>query len=221
MSKSGKKAVIETVADKRVFTDGTRTLEIHEIKGLPHADGMLIGYMPRENIVTSPTCSICRRRAQPPVPNPPVVGTQVFVANLERLGRDREDHLGARAESGSADRAARHSRDARTITHLNGAGGRGSRTLAPALSFCACLEVGAVEHDVERRLAVLEHAALRAEVVGAHVHGHDLGLLVAGLVVAGEPEAAVAAAARREPLVEVHGLDDARTGSARLPRPAP
>jgi hypothetical protein len=23
---------------------------------------------------------------QPPVPNPPVVGTQVFVANLERLG---------------------------------------------------------------------------------------------------------------------------------------
>ena len=29
--------------DKRVFQDATRTLEIHVIKGLPHADGLVVG----------------------------------------------------------------------------------------------------------------------------------------------------------------------------------
>ena len=43
--------MIETVGDKRVFTDGTRRVEIHNIKGLPHADGMLIAYMPSARIV--------------------------------------------------------------------------------------------------------------------------------------------------------------------------
>ena len=85
MSKSGKKPVIETMTGKRVFTDGARTLEVHEIKGLPHADGMLIGYLPNENIVIFADMFNLPPAANP-VPNPPVVGTQVFVANLERLG---------------------------------------------------------------------------------------------------------------------------------------
>jgi glyoxylase-like metal-dependent hydrolase (beta-lactamase superfamily II) len=86
MSRSGKQPVIEGMRDKRVFTDGTRTVEIHEIKGLPHADGMLIAYLPKENIVAYADMFNLVAPGQPPVPNPPVVGTQVFVANLERLG---------------------------------------------------------------------------------------------------------------------------------------
>jgi glyoxylase-like metal-dependent hydrolase (beta-lactamase superfamily II) len=86
MAKSGKKAVIETMAEKRVFTDGNRTLEIHEVKGLPHADGMLIGYLPKENIVIFADMFNLPAPGANPVPDPPVVGTQVFVANLERLG---------------------------------------------------------------------------------------------------------------------------------------
>ena len=51
-SKSGKKPVIEGFAgDKRVFTDATRTFEIHVIKGLPHADGLVVGYLPKEKIL--------------------------------------------------------------------------------------------------------------------------------------------------------------------------
>ena len=86
MSKSGKKAVIETMNEKRVFTDGTHTLEIHEIKGLPHADGMLIGYLPKENIVIFADMFNLPAAGMPAVVVPPVVGTQVFVANLERHG---------------------------------------------------------------------------------------------------------------------------------------
>ncbi len=218
MSRSGKKAVIETVGDKRVFTDGTQTVEIHDIKGLPHADGMLIAYLPRERIVAYADMFNLPAAGQPPVPNPPVVGTQVFVANLERLGLDWEnDHLGARAESRSADRAARHPRDARAVTDRTIGRSEGvGPSLRPFL-----LEVGAIERDLERELAVPQHAALRAEVVRAHEHGHHLGLLVARLVVADEPEAAVAAAARREPLVEIQGLDDGVRRSARPARRAP
>jgi glyoxylase-like metal-dependent hydrolase (beta-lactamase superfamily II) len=96
MARSGKKAVIETVGDKRVFTDGTQTVEIHSIKGLPHADGMLIAYIPSARIVAYADMFNLPTAAQP-VPNPPVVGTQVFVANLERLGLDWENVISVHA----------------------------------------------------------------------------------------------------------------------------
>src|SRR5690606_4424451 len=51
MSRSGRQPVIETVGDVRIFEDGTRTVEVHHIKGLPHADGMLIAYLPDEGMV--------------------------------------------------------------------------------------------------------------------------------------------------------------------------
>jgi glyoxylase-like metal-dependent hydrolase (beta-lactamase superfamily II) len=96
MSRSGKKAVIETVSGKRVFTDGTQTVEIHTITGLPHADGMLIAYIPSARIVAYADMFNLPTAAQP-VPNPPVVGTQVFVANLERLGLDWENVISVHA----------------------------------------------------------------------------------------------------------------------------
>ena len=97
MAKAGKKPVIETVGDKRVFTDGTQTVEIHNIKGLPHADGMLIAYIPSARIVAYADMFNLVAPGQPPVPNPPVVGTQVFVANLERLGLDWENVISVHA----------------------------------------------------------------------------------------------------------------------------
>ena len=97
MARSGNKPVIETVGDKRVFTDGTQTVEIHHIKGLPHADGMLIAYIPSARIVAYADMFNLVAPGQPPVPNPPVVGTQVFVANLERLGLDWENVISVHA----------------------------------------------------------------------------------------------------------------------------
>jgi glyoxylase-like metal-dependent hydrolase (beta-lactamase superfamily II) len=85
LSKSGKKPIIEGFeGDKRVFQDAMRTFEVHVIKGLPHADGLVVGYLPKEKILVyadmfnlPPT--------NDPVPNPPVVGTMVFADNIERL----------------------------------------------------------------------------------------------------------------------------------------
>ena len=90
MSKSGKKLKIEGIAgDKRVFQDATRTVEVHQIKGLPHADGNLMVYLPKERILAYADMFNLPTAAAP-VPNPPVTGTMVFLENIERLKLDPE-----------------------------------------------------------------------------------------------------------------------------------
>jgi glyoxylase-like metal-dependent hydrolase (beta-lactamase superfamily II) len=84
MSKSGKKPKIETVAEKRVLQDETRIVEIYHVTGLPHADGMLMVYLPKEKILAYADM-FNLPPANDPVPNPPVVGTQVFLENPDRL----------------------------------------------------------------------------------------------------------------------------------------
>ena len=109
LSKSGKKPIVEGfTGDKRVFQDATRTFEIHVIKGLPHADGLVIGWLPKEKLIVYADMFNLPTEASGPVPNPPVVGTQVFAANMERLNLDGErimsvhnlnpDRLTSRAE---------------------------------------------------------------------------------------------------------------------------
>jgi len=90
MSKSGKKPIIEGfTGDKRVFQDATRTFEVDVIKGLPHADGLVIGYLPKEKILVYADM-FNLPPPDNPVPNPPVIGTMVFVDNLERLHLEPE-----------------------------------------------------------------------------------------------------------------------------------
>ena len=109
LSKSGKKPIVEGfTGDKRVFQDATRTFEIHVIKGLPHADGLVIGWLPKEKLIVYADMFNLPTEASGPVPNPPVVGTQVFAANMDRLNLDSErimsvhslnpDRLTSRAE---------------------------------------------------------------------------------------------------------------------------
>ena len=89
--------------DKRVFQDATRTFEVHVIKGLPHADGLVVGYLPKEKILVYADM-FNLPPADDPVPNPPVVGTGVFADNIERLKLDvGAHHVGPQPESGSAD----------------------------------------------------------------------------------------------------------------------
>jgi len=88
MSKSGRKPKVEGfTGDRRLFQDGTRTFEVHVIKGLPHADGLVVGYLPKERILVYADM-FNLPPANAPVPNPPVVGTRVFLENIERLKLD-------------------------------------------------------------------------------------------------------------------------------------
>ena len=90
LSKSGKKPVIEGfTGDKRVFQDGTRTFEVHVIRGLPHADGLVVGYLPKEKLLVYADM-FNLPAATAPVPDPPVTGTIVFADNIDRLKLDVE-----------------------------------------------------------------------------------------------------------------------------------
>lgn len=90
LAKSGRKAMVEGFAgDKRVFQDATRTVEVHVIKGLPHADGLVVAWLPKERILVYADM-FNFPAATEPVPNPPVIGTRVFLENLQRLGIDTD-----------------------------------------------------------------------------------------------------------------------------------
>jgi glyoxylase-like metal-dependent hydrolase (beta-lactamase superfamily II) len=88
LSKSGRKPVIEGfTGDRRVFQDATRSFEVHVIKGLPHADGLVVGYLPKERLLVYADMFNLPPPSTP-VPDPPVVGTMVFLENIERLKLD-------------------------------------------------------------------------------------------------------------------------------------
>jgi hypothetical protein len=87
MALSGKQAVIEGVGAKRVFADALHTVELHHIQGLPHAEDMLVMYLPKEKIVVFADMYNVPA-ANDPVPNPPVIGTVVMMDTLARLGLD-------------------------------------------------------------------------------------------------------------------------------------
>lgn len=90
LTKSGRKPVLDTfTGDRRVFQDGTRTVEVHVIKGLPHADGLVVAYLPKERILAYADM-FNLPPAGSPVPDPPVRGTMVFADNIQRLGLQPE-----------------------------------------------------------------------------------------------------------------------------------
>jgi glyoxylase-like metal-dependent hydrolase (beta-lactamase superfamily II) len=51
LARSPKPATIETVGDKRVLTDGSRTVELYHLQGSGHNAGTLIAYLPAERIL--------------------------------------------------------------------------------------------------------------------------------------------------------------------------
>jgi glyoxylase-like metal-dependent hydrolase (beta-lactamase superfamily II) len=84
LAKSGKKATVEGVKDKRVLSDDTRTIELHHIQGNMHADGLLMAYLPNEKLLVEADVY------NPPAPNtpPPAQPNPVQVNlhdNIERL----------------------------------------------------------------------------------------------------------------------------------------
>jgi glyoxylase-like metal-dependent hydrolase (beta-lactamase superfamily II) len=51
LAKNPKKAKFETVAEKKVYTDGTRTVEMYHVSPVPHSNGLMIAYIPKEKIL--------------------------------------------------------------------------------------------------------------------------------------------------------------------------
>jgi glyoxylase-like metal-dependent hydrolase (beta-lactamase superfamily II) len=86
LTKSGKKpAPAEGVRDKRVLTDGARTVEIHHIAGILHADDMLLVYLPKEKLLIEADAYTPGPPNTAP-PSPPSPFNVALVDNITRLG---------------------------------------------------------------------------------------------------------------------------------------
>jgi glyoxylase-like metal-dependent hydrolase (beta-lactamase superfamily II) len=87
LAKSKRKPKVESAKDKRVLKDGTRTIELHHVKGLEHSDGMLIAFLPKEKILFTGDFNV--PAAGQAVS--PAIGT--LVQNVERLKLDFDRHV--------------------------------------------------------------------------------------------------------------------------------
>ena len=85
LAKSGKKATVEGVRDRKVLTDGTRTVEIRQVAGIQHTDDMLMVYLPKEKFLIEADAYT------PPAPNvapmsPPSPFTVSLLENVTKQG---------------------------------------------------------------------------------------------------------------------------------------
>jgi glyoxylase-like metal-dependent hydrolase (beta-lactamase superfamily II) len=84
LAQSGKKTVVEGMQEKRVLSDGTRTVELYLIQGNMHDDGIIMAYLPKEKILMEADVYIpaAPNAALPTQPNPNSVA---LYDNIERL----------------------------------------------------------------------------------------------------------------------------------------
>jgi hypothetical protein len=89
---SRRPAPIEAVNQKYVVSDGVRTLEIHPVQGLDHAQNMVMVYLPGEKILINADLYT------PPAPgaqasSPPTPNMLSLYRNMQRLKLDVVQHV--------------------------------------------------------------------------------------------------------------------------------
>jgi glyoxylase-like metal-dependent hydrolase (beta-lactamase superfamily II) len=87
LAKASRKAKVDEVGDRKVLRDSTRTIELHHVKNLEHTDGMLIAYLPKEQILLSADFNI------PAAGQPAAPAIATLVQNVDRLKLGFERHV--------------------------------------------------------------------------------------------------------------------------------
>jgi flavorubredoxin len=87
LAKNPKKAKIEAVLEKKVYTDGTRTVEMYHVSPVPHSNGLMIAYIPKEKILFQGDFSL-------PAPGQPGNDhVKALVPILEKLNLDFDRYI--------------------------------------------------------------------------------------------------------------------------------
>jgi glyoxylase-like metal-dependent hydrolase (beta-lactamase superfamily II) len=51
LAKNPKKAKVEAVSEKKVYSDGTRTVEMYHVSPVPHSNGLMVALIPKEKVL--------------------------------------------------------------------------------------------------------------------------------------------------------------------------
>ena len=87
LAKNPKKAKIETVAEKKVYSDGTRTVELYHVAPVPHSNGLMVAYIPKEKILFQGDFSLPRRASRP------TITSRRCAPMLEKLNLDFDRYI--------------------------------------------------------------------------------------------------------------------------------
>ena len=88
-ARAGRPMNIETLTEKRVISDGSRTLEIHLVKDTTHSDGSVMAYLPVEKLLVEGDIFDQPGPGVPALTEGPLTALNL-VENIERLHLDVE-----------------------------------------------------------------------------------------------------------------------------------
>ena len=97
LSRAPKRARVESVADKRVYTDGTHTVELYHIYPAPHSNALLIAYLPKEKVLFQGDFSV--NPAQGGGTQPANDHVQALVPAVAKLGLDYQRYINVHASA--------------------------------------------------------------------------------------------------------------------------
>jgi glyoxylase-like metal-dependent hydrolase (beta-lactamase superfamily II) len=103
LAQDPQRARIDGVGDKRVYTEGDRTVEFYHISPAPHSNGLLVAYFPQEKILFQGDFSVNRDQAGNIQPANDHV--KALVPALEKLGIDYERYINTHASPNPQHRA--------------------------------------------------------------------------------------------------------------------
>jgi glyoxylase-like metal-dependent hydrolase (beta-lactamase superfamily II) len=93
LAKNPKKARVDAVGDKKVYSDATRTVEIYHVDPVPHSNGLVVAYIPKEKILFQGDFSL-------PAPGQPGNDhVKALVPVLERLKLDFDRYINVHASA--------------------------------------------------------------------------------------------------------------------------
>jgi glyoxylase-like metal-dependent hydrolase (beta-lactamase superfamily II) len=99
LARSPRKARVEAVAEKKVYSDGARTIEIYHVAPVPHSNGLLIAYIPREKILFQGDFSL------PAEGQPANDHVKALVPIVERLKLDFDRYINVHTSAAPQTRA--------------------------------------------------------------------------------------------------------------------
>jgi glyoxylase-like metal-dependent hydrolase (beta-lactamase superfamily II) len=99
LARNPKKARVETVSEKKVYSDGTRTVEMYHVAPVPHSNGLLIAYIPREKVLFQGDFSL------PAEGQPANDHVKALVPILERLKLDFDRYINVHTSAAPQTRA--------------------------------------------------------------------------------------------------------------------
>jgi glyoxylase-like metal-dependent hydrolase (beta-lactamase superfamily II) len=91
LAKNPKKAKIEAVSEKKIYSDGTRTVEMHHVSPVPHSNGLMVAYIPKEKVLFQGDFSL------PAAGQPANDHVKALAPILEKLNLDFDRYINVHA----------------------------------------------------------------------------------------------------------------------------